>query len=94
MAASTAIIASDLAGYRRVARPDLDAALVPPGDPGALAAALGSLLASPARAEALVASGEDRVIEFSMDRLAERYLDLYERVVGDRPVRGTGGVAP
>ena len=40
MAASTAIVASDLAGYRRVARPDQDAVLVPPGDAEALAAAL------------------------------------------------------
>ena len=41
MAASTAIVASDLAGYRRVARPDQDAVLVPPGDAEALAGGAG-----------------------------------------------------
>ena len=40
MAAGTAIVASDLPGYRRVARPDVDALLTPPGDTSALATAL------------------------------------------------------
>ena len=33
MAADTAVVASDLPGYRNVARPDRDALLVPPGGP-------------------------------------------------------------
>ena len=37
MAAGTPVVASDLVGYRNVARPDQDALLVPPGDPVALA---------------------------------------------------------
>jgi phosphatidylinositol alpha-mannosyltransferase len=85
MAASTAIVASDLAGYRRVARPDQDAVLVPPGDPGALAAALGSLLRDPEHMERLVASGEERVQAFSMDQLADRYVELYRGVLTQQP---------
>jgi phosphatidylinositol alpha-mannosyltransferase len=80
MAASTAIVASDLPGYRRVARPDEHALLVPPGDDVALGAALGRLLGDAALRRSLVEAGDQRANEFSMDRLAERYLDLYERV--------------
>jgi phosphatidylinositol alpha-mannosyltransferase len=78
MAAQTAIVASDLPGYRNVARPDLDALLVPPGDADALAVALTRVLTDGRVAAALVASGEQRAADYSMDRLAERYVDLYE----------------
>src|SRR5205807_3158958 len=78
MAAQTPIVASDLPGYGNVARRGQDALLVEPGDAAALAAALGRLLEQPTLSETLVASGEARAAEFSMDRLAERYLDLYD----------------
>jgi phosphatidylinositol alpha-mannosyltransferase len=81
MAAQTPIVASDLPGYRNVARPGVDAVLVPPGDPAALAAALTSVLADSTKAAELVAAGEARANEFSMDRLAERYIALYERLL-------------
>jgi phosphatidylinositol alpha-mannosyltransferase len=77
MAAETPIVASDIPGYRRVARPHLDALLVEPEDPAALAAALTRVLADGAFASDLVASGQSRAVEFSMERLAERYLTRY-----------------
>ena len=77
MAAQTPIVASDLPGYSNVARAGLDAVLVPPDDARALARALCRVLGEPKLAEALVASGEERAVEFSMERLAERYLELY-----------------
>ena len=80
MAAGCAIVASDLSGYRLVARPDLDGLLVPPGDPGALADAIGRVLADPIRRAELVESGRARAETFSMDGLADRYIELYERV--------------
>ncbi|MBV8160398.1 MAG: glycosyltransferase family 4 protein [Acidimicrobiia bacterium] len=78
MAAQTPIVASDLPGYRNVARAGHDALLVPPGDAEALAGALADVLEHPTLAESLVASGEARAAGFSMDLLAERYLDLYD----------------
>jgi len=81
MAASTPVVASDIPGYAKVARAGADAVLVPPGDPVALADALGSLLAHPAEAAALVASGTGRAAEFSMTRLAERYEEFYRRAI-------------
>ena len=49
MAARTPVVASDLDGYRNVARSGADALLVPPGDPRALAAALHEVIVEPAR---------------------------------------------
>ena len=95
MAAETAIVATDIAGYTRVARAGVEAALVPPGDAERLAGALREVLATPGD---LVARGIERAEQFSMDRLAERYAAVYERVlamtvliivVGRR--RGPGG---
>ena len=80
MAASTPIVASALDGYRNVASHGVDALLVPPGDAGALAGALESVLADPSMGRRLVTAGEARVGEFGMDRLAETYVGMYERI--------------
>jgi phosphatidylinositol alpha-mannosyltransferase len=85
MAAQTPIVASDLAGYRNVARPDVDAVLVPPGDAVALADALRRVLADPGLATRLVQSGDCRAAELSMDKLAERYVSSYESVLAATP---------
>ncbi|MEZ5204938.1 MAG: glycosyltransferase family 4 protein [Acidimicrobiales bacterium] len=85
MAAGAAIVASDLSGYRLVARPGLDGLLVAPGDADALAGALTSVLADPARRAELVESGRQRADSFSMDLLADRYLELYEQVCTPAP---------
>ena len=82
MAAETPIVASDIPGYRRVARPDADALLVEPDDPAALAGALTRVLADSQLAAELVGSGQARALEFSMERLAERYLTRYASLVG------------
>ncbi len=81
MAASAPIVASDLPGYRNVARPDTQAVLVPPGDAAALASALTRVLSDGALRRRLVEAGDARANEFSMDRLAERYLELYAGIV-------------
>ena len=80
MAAGTPVVASDIDGYRNVATDGLDARLVPPGDPAALADALAGVLADPSLAAALVAGGQARAETFSMHHLAERYVDLYDHV--------------
>lgn len=85
MSAGAAIVASDLSGYRLVARPDLDGLLVPPDDPVALAGALNALILDPVRRQVLVEAGLDRAASFSMDQLADHYLDLYERVSTPAP---------
>lgn len=84
MAASTAVVASELPGYANVARAGRDALLVPPDDPAALAGALRRVLADDELSGRLVRSGELRAAEFSMARLAETYVGLYEQMVARR----------
>jgi phosphatidylinositol alpha-mannosyltransferase len=78
MAARTPIVATDLPGYRNVARPDLDAVLVPLGDPEALGAALRAVMTDDDLAERLRRSGAERADGFSMDRLVQRYFGMYD----------------
>ena len=85
MAAHTAVVASDLSGYARVARGGRDAELVAPRDVTALADSLASVLADSGRRADLVASGSERVEEFSMRRLADIYLDAYHDALKHDP---------
>jgi phosphatidylinositol alpha-mannosyltransferase len=89
MAAGTPVVASDLQAYRLVARPGLDALLVPPGDPAALALALERVLEDMALAESLAKAGRARAGRFSMRSVANRYLSLYEELLA----AGAGGPA-
>ena len=86
MAAGTAVVASDLDGYARVARSGIEAELVPPGDPARLAQALRHLLDDTVARERLVDAGSERVERFSMRRLAAIYEEAYTDLVGRRPI--------
>ena len=87
MAAGCALVASDIDGYRAAA---LDhARLVEPGDPAALATALDETLSDAAAARGLSSaeahgSARRRAEEWSMARLAGRYVEIYERVLAER----------
>jgi phosphatidylinositol alpha-mannosyltransferase len=86
MAASTPVVASDIDGFRNVARADRDALLVEPNDAGALCDALRRLLDDAGHRAELIASGEQRAGEFSMRHVAERFVALYEAAVELRAV--------
>jgi phosphatidyl-myo-inositol alpha-mannosyltransferase len=81
MAAEAPVVASDLPGYSNVARANREAVLVEPGNAAALTDALRRVLTDPPLAKALVAAGEQRAREFSMERLAERYVELYRQII-------------
>jgi phosphatidyl-myo-inositol alpha-mannosyltransferase len=81
MAAGAPVVASAIEGYSNVARSGQDALLVPPGDVDALRNALRLLLDDTDVRTRLIASGYERAEEFSMHRLAERYLELYARAL-------------
>ncbi|HZJ27869.1 MAG TPA: glycosyltransferase family 4 protein [Acidimicrobiia bacterium] len=85
MAASTTVVASDIPGFRNVARPGVEAMLVAPGDPGALADVLRSVLTDPPRRDELAEAGRRRAEEFSMARLARRFIPLYEAAIACTP---------
>ncbi len=81
MAGGAAVVASDIDGYRNVARNDIDALLVAPNDPVALRTALRKLLDDSALHRSLVAAGTQRADDFSMSRLAARYVELYQGAI-------------
>ena len=83
MAASTPVVASALDGYRNVATDGVDALLVPPGDPDALAVALRRVLLERDLADRLVAAGERRADDFAMSSLAAAYVGIYDRLIAD-----------
>src|SRR6185295_16092143 len=65
MAAGTAIVCSDIHGYKGVVRRGEQALLVPPKDVDALAEALRTLLRDPALREKMGAAGRQRAEDFS-----------------------------
>ena len=81
MAAGTPVVASNLDGYRNVATDDETALLVEKGNVASLASALARVLVDPRLAARLTANGREHAQRFSMDALADRYIEMYERAL-------------
>lgn len=81
MAAGTAVLASDIPGYRNVAHHDVNALLVAPNDPDALRVGLAQLLDSEPLRTRLETAASEHVLDFSLHRLAERYVEVYEQAI-------------
>ena len=96
MAAGTPVVAGDLPGYRNVigsadplrstTPPGL---LVPPEDPVALGSALRLVLDDPDLASSLSTAGDARAAHFSMDGLAEAYVEIYRSAITSASRRPT-----
>lgn len=83
MLAGRAVVASAVSAVPELVVEGETGLLVPPDDPGALAAATSALLADPERAARLGAAGLRRAHdEFSVARMAEATLAVYERASG------------
>lgn len=84
MMRGTAVVASDLGGLRELVRHGATGFLVRPCDPGALARALLRVLHDAALAESLGARGRERaLVDLSEDRMLDRFLSLYDRLLQD-----------
>ncbi len=81
MAAGTAVVASDIPGYRNVAHHDVDAIMVTPNDPHALRLALRRALDADDLRARVEQAGSTHVLDFSLARLAERYVAVYEQAI-------------
>lgn len=90
MAAGTAVVASAIPGYEKVAcapAPDGSlpetpvARLVEPGDPTELAVAVGEVLGSTDVADSLRENGRYRAAAFDMEVLVDRYEEIYARIL-------------
>lgn len=80
-AAGTAVVASDIAGYREVVDDDVDGVLVPPGDPLALAAALQRVHEDPEQRQRMTRAAAVKVHRFSWQRVAHEVVEAYQDAV-------------
>jgi glycosyltransferase involved in cell wall biosynthesis len=82
LAFGKAMILSDVGGFREIVEDYGAGRLVPPGDPAALAAAIGELLADPAELERLAQRGRAAAAgPLSWDAVAARTQDVYDEVL-------------
>lgn len=83
LACGIPVIASDLPGVRTVVNHPGDGLLVPPGDPGALAAAIRHILADEPRRRAMGARGRARVESlYAWERIGAQLEALYFDLLG------------
>ncbi len=77
------IVATDVPGCREIARAGVNALLVPPDDPAALAHAIEQLARDPALRRRFGEAGRRLVVEeFSSDRIGQQAVALYDRLLG------------
>ncbi len=82
MAAGRAVVASSSGGITDLVADGETGILVPPGDSGALARALSSMIADPDRAKSMGRNGLERVRAYTASAVAGRVEDLYRQVTG------------
>jgi glycosyltransferase involved in cell wall biosynthesis len=87
------IVATDVPGCREIARHGMNAFLVPPDDPSALAGALAVLARDPELRRRFGENGRRMVeTEFSSARVGEQIVSLYDGLLDRRP-RAEGAMA-
>ena len=87
MIAGCPVVASDVGGLREVVQHGVTGLLVPPRDPGALAAALDELLDDPGRRKRMADAASERAREFGVRNAVPRIVDVYEDALRDRQQR-------
>jgi glycosyltransferase involved in cell wall biosynthesis len=89
MARRRPVVASAVGGIPEVITSGVDGLLVPPADPSALAAAVGSLLSSPVLREQIGEAGYRTVVErFSIDAQVKRTEVVYDEELARAGVVG------
>ncbi len=88
MAAGTAIVASDIHGYKGVVRRGREGLLVPPNEPKHIAAAIARLFNDDELRSAMGAAGQERAQEFSWERVTAKVDDYYGLVIRRLAARG------
>lgn len=80
------VVSTTVNGIKSVLRDGEDGALVPPGDPGALAAALGRLIEDPAERARLGHNGRASFeSKFTVERMVERMIESFEALLDGSP---------
>jgi len=85
MAVGTPIVATNINGYANVVTHGEDGLLVPPRDSQTLARTLSSVLSNETLRQQLIAKGKLKAEEYSWERVAQRLLDFYTKVLDECP---------
>jgi len=80
MSQSLPVVATAVQGVSSIVRDGVNGFLVPPQDEKALAAKVVSLLENPRLAREMGKRNRGDSEQYQWDRLAERYMDIYERL--------------
>jgi glycosyltransferase involved in cell wall biosynthesis len=78
------VVASAVGGLREVVQDGSTGLLVPPGDPGALAAALDDLLDDPERRKRMGEAGREATFQFGVRKVVPRIVEVYEDALRSR----------
>jgi glycosyltransferase involved in cell wall biosynthesis len=81
MAAGTPLVATRVGGLPDLVDDGVTGTLVPPRDAAALGAAIDELISNPERRDAVAAAARKRSVDFSIDRIAERFGALYRSLL-------------
>jgi glycosyltransferase involved in cell wall biosynthesis len=93
MAAGKAVVGTRAGGIPEAVEDGVTGLLVPPGHAAPLADAIITLVGDPARRQAMGQAGLARVRErFTVDRMVDATLGVYERVAGRRRASGNGSL--
>lgn len=84
MASGKPVIASNIEGYAAVVTHGVEGLLVPPKDAAALLTALQDLAVDPGLRERMGERGRGKAQEFGWERVAQRVLSYYERLLYER----------
>lgn len=92
MATATPVVATQIEQIAEVVdRPGTNGLLVPAGDVDATASALSRLLRDAEAAAAMGAAGRGRILEeYTLERMVERTVAVYERAIGDHAAERKG----
>ena len=90
MAAGTAIVCSDIHGYKGVVRRGEQALLVPPKDVDALVDAIAKLLDDPEMRQRMADSGRERAVQYSWQNITAKVEEYYNFVI--RRLAAQGGL--
>lgn len=88
MAAGSAVVASDIPGYRAVVEDGVDGLLAAPRDPAAIARAVLALANDPPLRARLGAAGRAKALRHDWSVLARRIEEIYLEIIGGRDARG------
>ncbi|MBZ0147551.1 MAG: glycosyltransferase, partial [Pseudorhodoplanes sp.] len=93
-ACGRAIVATDVPGCREIARPGVNALLVPPDDPALLAVAITTLARDPQLRHSFAAAGRQLAEnEFASALIGRQILAVYDHLMG-RAARNPGLLPP